>query len=508
MRTRLVLFVISGLLLTACFEVEQTYTLNPDGSGKVVHQVRRADIIGQGEDALPQMLQSQTGEASGVRAWSDVETFIDDDGFLVFRGVAYFDDLNTLGLVDGEALRFGWELDGSDGRLYLATRPGGDLGEAPPDLDQQVTKMRQEWNQSRAMMQGVIGGVSWKATFALPGTIERVSDLQRSGSTVSIEMNGSDYFEALDELMTSDDMLVAMVRSGWDDDSGEMPPMLMEKLYGDDGVFAALTVSAPLFDYDAESQTAAAAQEAMMADLGPAVEPAAPPAKGGALESARVIQASYTTDEKYSYGMVGGNITVLIEFPGSVTGAESGVLKVVRSSDGTDLLPTDGWRRELSVSFDPGEPTVARFDVPTMTPPPESNGFSEISGTVTYISAMGQDEEILLFDGLETGAAGNALGATIRSIEPGYSENTEVLDIELAIPREQLVEIRFLDSSGNLLETQDQGTSWYDESVTKSYYRDGTFPRDGRVVAVVRTDLQSFVTDFSVTDVDLLGRPR
>ena len=54
-RFGLALCLPTPLLLTGCFETNQEYTVNPDGSGKVVHEstFQRLNLSSGGEQAEP-----------------------------------------------------------------------------------------------------------------------------------------------------------------------------------------------------------------------------------------------------------------------------------------------------------------------------------------------------------------------------------------------------------------------------------------------------------------------
>src|SRR4051794_6877819 len=97
-------------LLTGCIEMTQTFTLNPDGKGKVVYDVQMSPALGGGalniggpgggkEKTPEEMLKEFTKKmvaSKGVTAWKDVSVKWSNEGKLHFVGTAYFEKLDDL----------------------------------------------------------------------------------------------------------------------------------------------------------------------------------------------------------------------------------------------------------------------------------------------------------------------------------------------------------------------------------------------------------------------------
>jgi len=95
--------------VTGCQEIDEEYTINPDGSGKVTVAVKGIPYFGAFEELEPgdpipskeEMAGSQLMgffRQMGLRAdaWSDVEYGMDDDGTIRFRGTGYFRDISAI----------------------------------------------------------------------------------------------------------------------------------------------------------------------------------------------------------------------------------------------------------------------------------------------------------------------------------------------------------------------------------------------------------------------------
>lgn len=513
----LVVFAVVSLCLTGCFEVDQDYTLNPDGSGKVLHRVKQPDILGQGEAGLKQVLEKQLSEAKGVDAWSDVSVEISEDGSFLFTGTAYFSDLNELVLEDADAFRFRWEPSASGAYALTLDTSGGESEEfalSSDDIAAAVKKARQEWNQVKPMMQGMLGSFKWQASFHLPASVVDVSGLEETASDrVSFAMTGARYFEAVDEMMSDDAFLEAQARRGGfeavADGDEQMPPEIMAKLFGEDGVYA-LTASkaTPLFDYAAAVSAAESNFEAMMASL-PVEAPKqiVPPARGGDFRTLKVIGTGYVTDSEQAWQKAGAKLSVVGVLPGSVIKADEGRLVAATSADGSDLMPEDEWDRRFSVSLDSEDPTRVQFEVSTALPPAGAKGFRNVSGVVYYVVASEPDEEIELFSRLQPGTPGEMYPAVLGEIEPGYSEGTEQVTIDIGLPMDEISELVFSDADGRPLDVQHISTSWSDDSTSLSYMSDGAFPRDGKVRLKVRKGLKTYEVPFTIANIDLTGRP-
>lgn len=518
-RSRVLSLLATALLcLTGCFEVEQEYTLNPDGSGKVVHQVRQPDVMGQGEAGLKEILKQQLEEAQGVDAWSDITVRVTEDDSFEFRGTAYFSNLNDLSLKDAETLRFGWEqMSGGAGRLMLQTEatsestPAGSSDDAQERLDEAL----KEWKQMRPMMQGLLGSFKWQASFHLPGEVTASSNFEKSGPReVLFAINGERYFEEIDAMMSDAEFLEQQAAQGsldmLDPESEAMPAVLVTRLFGEDGAYVTTAAAAkPTFDYASAVAAAGTQFEEMLASL-PVDAPAAviPAAKGGDLTGLEIVQASYVTDGDRAWATEGASLSCTAVLPGAVIAVEPGQLTRAISDDGADLLPEEEWSRSVDASLDSEDPTRVSFDLKTKLPSAAAKGFRELAGVLYYVSASEPDEEISLFDSISPGAAGKALGASIGEIGPGYEDGSEQLVVELGIPREELNELIFLDAGGSRLDAQLISTSWSDASTTLTYSLDREFPRNGKIRAMVRRGLTRYEVPFSLGNIDLLGRPR
>ena len=91
------LFLLLALSCAGCFEVEDQWTLNPDGSGQVVRQVTLSPRGKTPEEWTRWGIE----RSSGAAAWSDYRSATLPDGRLQIRLTAHFADLGALDLACG-----------------------------------------------------------------------------------------------------------------------------------------------------------------------------------------------------------------------------------------------------------------------------------------------------------------------------------------------------------------------------------------------------------------------
>lgn len=139
------LCLVATLLLTGCFDTKEDFTINPDGSGKVVHEsvFPQADLSGgkdPAEEVLRKAIAQVIEQSKGVEAWCNVSFQRMDDGRLFFKGTAYFKDLSQLKIPQQTMLNFVWKKEGG-GRAVLVLR------EKDEDSDNFPGKEPVDWSQ-------------------------------------------------------------------------------------------------------------------------------------------------------------------------------------------------------------------------------------------------------------------------------------------------------------------------------------------------------------------------
>ena len=287
-------FSLAALGMVGCVEGEQTYTLNPDGGGKV-----RIDVVmtppgffdlgppGQEPDTLDGMRQKALRtvlQSKGVAAWKDVAAGFATDGRFKFAGTAYFDKLDDLELKGTMTekgftlaprpkggLVFGPREHGPDGSPLPEPSPFGGKERKTPDeykkmpdaeLDEHILADRVRYQAGRPLMRATLAGVKMKTTFVLPGAVKDVAGFKADGAKLVLEMSGDQMLAAMDKLFAKPDAeLRPLYRT-----PGAIDAAADEALgHLGDGKFRAAVPApgGPQFDYAAEVKAARAAYPAL-----------------------------------------------------------------------------------------------------------------------------------------------------------------------------------------------------------------------------------------------------
>jgi hypothetical protein len=291
MRRIFLLACAAGLpVLAGCVEGEQTFTINPDGSGKARFDVVMAppfELLADGgdkkkaEDKTVAELRLESLkvllETKGVDAWKDVTTEFAPDGRLKFSGTAYFKKLDDVEFKNIPFLGPGHALTGKPaGPLTLGKKPakkdggGGpnlDLnpvagGKTPEqlakmtdaELDEYILKQRIEYQKFKPMLRMIMADAKVKTTYVLPGEPDKVVGFKREGpNSVSFVLDGNKILGAFDKVMTMDNKeLRKILRAG-----GEAA--VLKEFAELDLEAATATVAKPgkpQFDYAAEVKAA------------------------------------------------------------------------------------------------------------------------------------------------------------------------------------------------------------------------------------------------------------
>lgn len=122
-----ILLVITLTPIIGCIEEKNEFTINPDGSGKVVCEAtfQPVDIKMMGDEPsdpqtqLREAVEEILEESSGVDTWKDISYKLTDDGKIYFKGTAFFPDINNLN-IDSAGLS-------SDMKLYFTQDKSGQI---------------------------------------------------------------------------------------------------------------------------------------------------------------------------------------------------------------------------------------------------------------------------------------------------------------------------------------------------------------------------------------------
>lgn len=289
--------VAAATLMVGCIETKQDYTLNPDGSGKVLVEMTMPQMpfnLGPPDGqvapdlAAKQFVKQVLDGSKGVDAWSGVRYERTEDGRTRFIGTAYFKDLSQMELGSGKMEGISFAKDDTGGMVLSIKERDGAKSAAPPkelpqeQMAQRIQAERMQYQQMRPMMAAAFGTMKMDVSFRLPGTLAEVSGFKKEPSgAVRLAFDGAQMLKAMDELMADDTYVRQNVLAGKKSAGGspQMDQQTREKLFGTKGPLRARVTGPfkPLFPYASEVAAAQAAHAKMIERLGLDKLPAAPP---------------------------------------------------------------------------------------------------------------------------------------------------------------------------------------------------------------------------------------
>lgn len=508
-------------LLSGCFETKQEFTLNPDGSGKVIHEVKfqALDVTGNKQSSEKQMKAAVSEiltKSKGVDAWRDVTYELLDDGRIAFKGTAYFRNLSTFEIPNQTMLEFDWAAgDDHTGVLTLrAKEKNGPAKKSPTPAQkpstEEIKQTRAKYQQTKPMMAAIMGEMKHEVIFHLSGRPVKSAAFQKNADGgLSLSFNGNKMLEAMDKLM-NDDLWIAHNAGVMNPDATpEIDEQMSLLLFGEKGPVQASVneLSASAFDYEAEVAAAHEDFAALSQSLGAGPMALAAPAQGGELNSLKImgVQLVRPFDEELDNlpfnAQPGFALSLLAELPGSVLAMtdECG-LDTAIADDGTDLLPESDWDRRISFPNLSPDKTRVLFEAKMGLPAPGVKGLREVTGHLQYRVASGSREIDLGFDELTAGATSQELGAEIVNLE------AESLELKLTLKPDE-VKALYLVVGKTKTELNRNGYSGFNDEYSYTYESPTGFPAKARLVAEVHAEVQLFTAPFKIENITLLGEP-
>jgi hypothetical protein len=271
--------------------------------------------------------------------------------------------------------------------------------------------------------------------------------------------------------------------------------------------------TAPLFNYAAEVAAALKGAEKLQKQLG-AVS-IAPPAKGDALKSIKVVGVRVVApvDKKLDVRPfnqdAGYTLAVLAELPGSVLDiTDKSMITTATASDGTSLLKGErDWDRRLGFPNLSADKASVLFDVELKLPEPSVTGIREISGTLQYRVAGATKEVDLGLKTLQAGSKGTELGASIEEIkESWHKDGSQDMELELRLKPDDLKSAAIV-VDGVKTEIKRNGYSSSGGITTFTFGSKTAFPEKGSIVVEIHDKVQTFDVPFQLQNLSLLGTP-
>jgi hypothetical protein len=535
MRTSTALVAVLSLALAGCLDLDDEFTINPDGSGKVRIKCVSAPVNfdltekKSPEEIMKKSVRETLEQSAGVDAWSGVQASLRDDGKMSFTGTAYFKDIEQLRLkVMGATstvseLVFKKEQDAVSVELTgekkeeKAPEPPGTLTEE--QLKDRMKEQRAKYQQSKPMMEAFIKDVKFHNRINLPGTLGEVHNFKKAGpSSVELSFDGASLLKVMEGLVMDDAFLRKSILEGRDlNQSGPgSDGAFMEKLFGENAPIKAMT-KGPLkaaFNYEAEAAPARKNLPELLKKYGASPTPI-PAAAGALFKSVRVagVQIVHLAEGQrgirpFNRNEPGLSFSIVAELGGAALSAKEGKVTRAVSDAGENLLPKDDFDRKIHFPRLSDDKKAIVFELQLGMPGPKVAAIKEISGSIQYVVADKTKEVDLGLGDFKKGSKGKEFGAQIDKIEPGFQEGRQELEIKLNLSHDDVESVSFFDASGKKLDVSGTGYSSSGKETSLTFQIKGQFPPTGRIVARVFDDPKTYDAPFTISNVDLMGRPQ
>jgi len=546
------LFAGMGLLLVTggCFDTTEDFTINPDGSGKVVHectyQPMNLSMGNENQDpgvALTNAVREVLENSKGVEAWQDVSFKTLDDGRTYFKGTAYFKDLSKLDIQNQTMLDFIWTPSaGGGGVLTLRTNkssepeslgggvtmhsnkkakaPAKDM--TPEEAAKNLKKQRMQYQQSKPMLAGILGPMKHAVTLHLPGKVSGSSNFTKDAAgNLTLTFSGAKLLEVMDKLVNDDEWCKKHNGTGMDDmqDSPLADQEMNQYVFGEKGPVQATIASgaAPLFDYATEVAAAkesfGALRQALAVGASSSGSPTvtAAPAEGG-IKSVKVagVQLVMESDEDRELRpfneKTGYTVALLVEFPGAVQAVmDETVVETATADDGASLLPESDWDRKAHFPKVSKDKTATILEFKLNRPASGVKGLKELSGHVQYRVSNGTKEVDLGIEELKADAVGKELDARIKSIEEGWQKDgSQTMNLHLKLDVEDIKSVSMV-VDGTKTELRRGGSSSGGGACDLDLELKTAFPAKGHLVAEIYDKVQIYTAPFKLENITLLG---
>ena len=263
----LLMLIGACIAMTGCLEVKSEFFVNPDGSGKVVYEtVLKSDggemmgqmmgemmgeMFGGGdvtmteekpdpETQLKQNAKNILTQSAGIEVWKDVSCTLTDDGAMIFKGTAYFEDISELEGNENGLSAFPMKRE-ENGNIVIelemdemggggmpmtpgaAPAPAGNLTEE--QINQQVETAKQGYNQMKMMMGPFLSGFKVASTMHMAGAIKEINNFEKIDEhSFRLVVDGEKMMKIMDEMM-GDEFFRLFFRNG----RQALPPMCGEQ---------------------------------------------------------------------------------------------------------------------------------------------------------------------------------------------------------------------------------------------------------------------------------------
>jgi len=525
--------VLTILFLAGCIDTDDTFTINPDGSGKVIHkalipsdsmQFNLGEELSE-EEKFQNAVKDELTKAKGVDAWKDV-TFAKEGESIRFEGTAYFKNINKLKFHNsGVTVGMYNDLKFSEDSGYMTIEIMSDKSKkdekevavdtplTEEEVLAKIEEQRAEYAKSRLMLAGLMQAVHRKRRFYLPGTSVEVSNFQKeSDGSFLNDFQGSKMIEIMDAKINDDDYMRKEIEEGRNvmKDGPGGDDQMNELIFTNRGPVRIEVEhrNQILFDYEAEVALAREQFADTQNKLGIIPEAPAQASDAGSFQVGGIRIVKYSDNENmvraFNYDK-GYTVSIYGRLPEKAMSVTEGRLTALLTDTGEDILPEGDWDQKISFPGLSNDGMVTIFEVQLKNIPQDAQLIKELSGTIDYLVGGATKEIDLGIGQFAAGTAGTQFNARISEIKPDdWDKSKQALVLKIDKSKDEIKKVIFYDSSGQLLEVESRGSMYSGNNVTYTFSRkDGDFPAQGSIAIEAYDDLQRKKISFTLNDLEI-----
>ncbi len=421
-----------GFHLLACVFVlgcqeQRTFTLNPDGSGKVVFETRMTErSAATPHDRLKWLHDVACQAAVNLDAWADAR-LVQRDGQTYFQGTGLFSDIDR-GEVKtnvGGTLRPTWTVKDDGTAILILTKTSRrrrPADTAPADLTEEQIATKVKALRDRPvvppfMTEKEYSRMRLEYTFNLPGNVvERSNFTVGKTGALSLTITGAKLLEAARTMKADEAVLRELVLAGEEKGGPNTDARIRRLMFGSAAEISATVklTGKPQFDYAAAVAAAKKQHLPIMTRLGLCWTsiPKDMPLRFKSIAPTRIEN---------------NRIRVEAEAPRPFVKIEGGFIFRMTAADGTLLLPRIGQSQRMAHVRPPAgrEGTLATLMIPIPAKlPAKTQTLGEVLGAAFLVAADTKTVD-LGFSDIKPGAKGTALDARIVSVATITGRNGE-----------------------------------------------------------------------------------
>lgn len=275
--------------LSGCIDAIETWTINPDGSGKVRYEMAMTNplaalggALGEGaggrvdpKELARSIVRDMIEESEGLEVWSDVSYEVGKKGKVKFKGTAFFRDISKVSIGDQTVAGHVELRKTDDGNLRLLyVFPEEKKEKAPADkesesesepeveltdaeITRKIAETRAQWQFMQSIMKPMLSSIKTTTVIHLPGdVVTRTAFEEKSSREVFFTIGGEKILESLNTMIADDELMKGIVKSGKDPFASEDLPFddaeMAEVMFGTEMPELTFKPGENIFDYEEE----------------------------------------------------------------------------------------------------------------------------------------------------------------------------------------------------------------------------------------------------------------